>query len=33
MVDQGNNFYLISLGILINCLLDIDWILKGEVIC
>ena len=33
MVDQDNNFYLINLGILINCLLDNDWILKGEVIC
>ena len=27
MVDQDNNFYLISLGILRTCLLDNDWII------
>ena len=27
MVDQDNNFYLISLGIVITCLLDNDWII------
>ena len=30
MVDQGNNFYLISLGILITCLLDNDGIFNGR---
>ena len=32
MLDQENNFYLISLNILITCLVDnvIDWITKGE---
>ena len=31
--DQDNNFYLISLSILITFLLDNVWILKGEVTC
>ena len=31
VVDQDNNFYLISLNILITCLLDNVWILQGEV--
>ena len=31
MLDQDNNFYLISLSILITCLLDNLWILLGEV--
>ena len=30
MVDQDNNFYLISLGILITCLLDNDGIFNGR---
>ena len=29
--DQDNNFYLISLNILITCLLCNVWILQGEV--
>ena len=33
MLDQDNNFYLISLSILITCLLDNVWILQGEVTC
>ena len=33
MLDQNNNFYLISLSILITCLLDNIWILLGEVTC
>ena len=33
VVDQDNNFYLISLCILITCLLDNVWILQGEVTC
>ena len=33
MLDQNNNFYLISLSILITCLLDNVWILLGEVPC
>ena len=33
MLDQDNNFYLISLSILITCLLDKVWILLGEVPC
>ena len=31
MLDQDNNFYLISLSILMTCLLDNLWILWGEV--
>ena len=31
MLDQDNNFYLISLSILNTCLLDIVGILLGEV--
>ena len=31
MFDQDNNFYLISLSILVTCLLDNVWILKGDV--
>ena len=30
MLDQDNNFYLISLIILSNSLLDYVWILQGE---
>ena len=33
MLDQGNNFYLISLNILISCLLGNVRILLGEVSC
>ena len=33
MLDQDNNFNLIHLSILITCLLDSEWILKGEVTC
>ena len=33
MLDQGNNFYLISLNILISCLLSNVRILLGEVSC
>ena len=33
VLDQDNNLYLISLSILITCLLDNVWILKGEVTC
>ena len=33
MLDQDNNFNLISLSILITCLLDKVWILLGEVPC
>ena len=33
VLDQDNNFYLISLSILITCLLDNLWILLGEVTC
>ena len=32
MPDQ-DNFYLITLNILITCLLDTVWILKGEFTC
>ena len=32
MFDNDNNFSLISLSILITCLLDNVWILKGECI-
>ena len=31
MLNQGNNFFLIILGILITYFLDYEWILKGEV--
>ena len=31
VLDQDNNFYLISLSILMTCLLDNLWILQGEV--
>ena len=31
VLDQDNNFYLISLSILMTCLLDNVWILQGEV--
>ena len=31
VVDQDNNFYLISLNILITCLLDNVWMLWREV--
>ena len=31
--DQGNIFYLIGVSILITCLLDNVWILKGEATC
>ena len=31
--DQGNNFYVICLNILITCLLDDVKILLGEVVC
>ena len=30
MVDQDNNFYLISLGIVVTCLLDNDGIFNGR---
>ena len=30
---EGNNFYPISMGILLTCLLDNVWILQGEVNC
>ena len=30
MVDQGNNFYLLSLSILITCLLDNVWVFLGR---
>ena len=30
MVDQDNNFYLISLGIVVTCLLDNDRIFNGR---
>ena len=33
MLDQDNNFFLISLSILITCLLSNVWILLGKVIC
>ena len=33
VLDQGNNFHLIILSILITCLLGNVWILKGEVTC
>ena len=33
MLDQDNNFYLISLNILVACLLDNVRILWGEVSC
>ena len=33
VLDQGNNFHLISLSLLITCLLDNVWILQGEVPC
>ena len=33
VLDQGKNFHLISLSILITCLLGNVWILKGEVTC
>ena len=33
MIEQDCNFYLTSLSILMTCLLDNVWILKGEVIC
>ena len=33
MLDQDNNFYLISLSILVTCLLDNVQILQGEVAC
>ena len=29
VLDQDSSFYLISLNILITCLLNIVWILKG----
>ena len=32
-IDQGNIFYLIGVSILITCLLDNVWILKGEATC
>ena len=31
MVDQGNNFYLISLSILITRLLDNVWVFWGRI--
>ena len=31
MLDQGNNFYLISLSILITYLLDYVWIFQREI--
>ena len=33
MLIQDNNLYLISFSILITCLLDNVWILKGEITC
>ena len=33
MLNQENNFYLISLSILITCLLGNVWILKEKVKC
>ena len=33
MLDQDNNFNLISLSTLIICLLDDEWILYGDVSC
>ena len=33
VLDQNNNFYLMSLSILVTCLLGNVWILKGEVVC
>ena len=33
MLDQDDNFYLISLSILITCMLDGLWIFWGEVTC
>ena len=33
MLDQDNNFYMISLSILITCLSGNVWILKREVTC
>ena len=33
VLDQDDNFYLMSLSILINYLLDNVWILEGEVAC
>ena len=33
VLDQGNNFYLISLSFLITCLLDNVWVFKGEITC
>ena len=33
LVSDQDNFYLISLSILISCLLDNVWILQGEVTC
>ena len=33
MLDQDNNYYLISLNILITCLLDNVWISLKEVTC
>ena len=33
MLDQDNNFYLISLSILNTCLLNNVWTLLGEVPC
>ena len=33
VIDQDKKLYLLSLSILITCLLDNVWILKGEVTC
>ena len=33
MVDQDKNFYLVSLGIVITCLLENVGIFKAEVTC
>ena len=33
VLDQDNNFYLISLNTLITCLLDDVWTIQGEVRC
>ena len=33
MLDEGNDFYPITLNILITCLLDDVWILWGEATC
>ena len=33
MSDQDNNFYIISLSIVVACLQDNLWILLGEVTC